>query len=482
MYEVDIIDVDTNNTLCINEIDTSTNNRIDGNIKEGINCINSFQFTIYPHNRGFGFLKEFKSRVNILNTLTNKIDFRGRILSITPSMDNDGAFSSKVVCESAHAYLKDSDQDYKEKRDTGNNIFRTIINNHNSQVESYKQFVIGVCEFPDIINFTFEDDSSWENIQNLIEILDAEIVVRYENDANYIDLLQKDETAGNNSVELTVNMESASYEKDVSNIITKLKVLGAKIKDDKGKTTDRRVDISSKQGSKYIIDSEAMEAYGTLVGKVVFDDITNVDELISKGRSWLANNNKVIKKVKVNCLDLSVIGLSEESFKVRKKYQIVNKFINLDDQYRLISKTTSISTPHDVTLEFGEKQVDIKSEQISMSKTISKLNKEADSNVDNIGNVEIDVKELNDSVIIINDTLKDLDKSYVVKEGALKIVGNVEKEADLENITDAKLGDIYIIQENNKKFIYSGAAFVIVSEFFDFYEKEEIDEMMEGGN
>ena len=36
----------------INEISTRTKNRIEGTIKQGINSIDSFEFTIYPDNIG----------------------------------------------------------------------------------------------------------------------------------------------------------------------------------------------------------------------------------------------------------------------------------------------------------------------------------------------------------------------------------------------------------------------------------------------
>ena len=54
MYLVTIINngVET----AINEVSTKTDNRISGTIKQGINTINSFTFTILPNNRGYNLV------------------------------------------------------------------------------------------------------------------------------------------------------------------------------------------------------------------------------------------------------------------------------------------------------------------------------------------------------------------------------------------------------------------------------------------
>ena len=154
MYEVSVKDVDNNKSTCINEVDTSTQKRITGKFKEGINCINSFEFEIYPSNPEYNSLKEFKTLIDVINVKTNKSEFKGRILSITPSMSSDGVILSKVVCESQIAFLKDSDQDYEVINDKIKNIVIKMINNHNSLIEEYKQFQVGNIEFDDKIKFT----------------------------------------------------------------------------------------------------------------------------------------------------------------------------------------------------------------------------------------------------------------------------------------------------------------------------------------
>lgn len=482
MYEVNIIDVNTNLRMCINEIDTSTNNRLeDATIKETINSINSFQFNIYPQNIGYEYIKEFTTLIEIINIVTNEVEYKGRVLSITPSMENDGVILKQVVCESDLAYTKDSDQDYEIIEDTADNIFKKIVNMHNDKVEEYKRFIIGSIQFNQKIEFTIKDSVTYENIMNLIDKLEAEIIIRYENNLTYIDLLPKISEKGNNTIEISENMESVSYDKDVSGIITKLKVLGSKTKDLSGKTTEKRIDISSKNsGSKYLIDEEAKKIYGIITGIKSFDNITDIDDLIQKGKEFLTSNNKIIKKIKLNCLDLFYIGLTPEKFNLRKEYRIVNALINLNDFYRLVSKTININSPQDVTLEFGEVKSDIKFEQVNMIKKINSINKTIEEVNDETKNELIDI---NNSISdISNKYLSTIDYNKDMKKINEKIIGNIhivnelENEEDLKNIETLSIGDIYIIGKD--KYIYTGIGFLKVPVFLDYYTKDEIDKKL----
>lgn len=481
MYEVNIKDVDTKKSICINEVDTSSQSRITGKFKEGINCINSFEFEIYPFNNGYKSLKEFKTLVYVINTKNKKNEFKGRILSITPSMKSSGAIYSKVVCESQIAFLKDSDQDYEVVNDTVTKILEKMIDKHNSLIEEYKQFKLGNIEFEDKIEFTLKDESTYENLFELIGKINAEVVVRNEIEGEkeviYIDLLKEDERIGKNDIEISENMSSASYEKDISNIITKLKILGSKKKDSDGKTTEQRLDVSNvNNGSKYVIDEELIQTYGTIVGKTIFDDVSDENELLKKGRDFLKENNKIIKKVKVNCLDLFIIDLKEEEFIVRMKYRIINEMIGLNDYYKLISKTTDINSPHDVTLEFGEKQIDIKSEQILVSKgieentnIINSISKEVNEAQRNVSNIENEINKIPDSYVSL----------IVLKNNiapCIKIKGKLDNLEELNKLKEVSLYEMYKV--NKYWYIYTNDGFIEFSEYFNLYNKEKIDNLI----
>ena len=70
--------------------------------------------------------------------------------------------------------------------------------------------------------------------------------------------------------------------------------------------TEERLTIESvNDGIDYIEDEEAKEAFGIIEGSVEYDDVTEPTNLLSKGREYLVQNNKVLVKYSVTALDLS---------------------------------------------------------------------------------------------------------------------------------------------------------------------------------
>ena len=134
----------------INEVSTNTDNRVSGTIKQGINTINSFTFTILPNNQGYNLINPMTTLVKVLNTKTNKYEFIGRVLSPTYSMSSDGLVSKSYVCESELAYLLDTQQVYEEIHNiTVRGYLEKLIKYHNANTDLSKQFVVGNVDVVD---------------------------------------------------------------------------------------------------------------------------------------------------------------------------------------------------------------------------------------------------------------------------------------------------------------------------------------------
>ena len=92
MYLVTII----NNSVetVINAVSTDINApRISGTVKQGINCIDSFTFSILPNNQGYNLIYPYKTLIKVYNTKTKKYEFIGRVLKPSGNMDSSGLIS-----------------------------------------------------------------------------------------------------------------------------------------------------------------------------------------------------------------------------------------------------------------------------------------------------------------------------------------------------------------------------------------------------
>lgn len=353
----------------INEVSTNTDNRVSGTIKQGINTINSFTFTIYPNNEGYNLINPLSTLVKVLNTKTNKYEFIGRVLSPTHSMSNNGLVSKSYVCESELAYLLDTYQSYEEiHNDTVRGYLERLIRVHNANTDANKQFTVGnvnVIDNNDSLYRYIAYDSTKKNIDDdLVSKLGGELQIRHENDIRYLDYLQEIGKVCTTEIRLAKNLQDIEQNIDVNGYCNRLVVLGAKLKveDDEGNEvdTENRLTIESvNNGVRYIDDEESIAKYGIIQGQVIYDDVTDAKNLFTKGQKYLLNQRILISN-KVNALDLSLIGIDIDSFEVGNYYPLKHEILGIDDTVRIVEKSISIDSPHTSTITLGDLEKDIK--------------------------------------------------------------------------------------------------------------------------
>lgn len=337
-----------------------------GKIKQGINCIDSFSFDILPNNIGFNSIYEFKTLIDVYNTKMKRYEFRGRVLQVDKSMNDNGLIVKNVVCESYLGYLQDSVQDYVVERNwTPTELLTHLLNVHNSQLEEEKAFKVGNVFSDENIYIGIQREFTYECIMNkIIEKIGGEIDLRIEDDGMYIDIVEERGTTKATTIELSKNMKSITQENNSSDYITRLIPLGAKISkeetDEDGNVsqveTEERIDISSvNDGKKYIDDEVAIDTYGLHIRYEYWDDVHEATILKTKAINFLSENNKVLQKYSVNAIDLSLIGLDIDSIDVSNYYPVKNKLLNIDDILRVITKEIDIINESNSNFEIGDK-------------------------------------------------------------------------------------------------------------------------------
>lgn len=386
MYQVAI--KNGNNKTIINAVSTHVKApRITGEIKQGINVIDSFTFEILPNNQGYNKLHPLITLVEVLNTVTKKLEFKGRILNIKSSMDSSGIFSKTVVCESELAYLMDSVQVYGEYHDiTVRDFLGVILDNHNKKVNASKRFTLGnvtVTDSNDSLYRYLGYAKTFDTIKDkLIDRLGGELQIRYEGDVRYLDYLKKIGSTKKTDIRLSKNLECIEEEKDPSQIITRLIPIGATIEKEvvegeaDEETQEESVKLTIKEvnnGIEYIDDEEAIEQYGIICGVNEWPDVTKANNLLTKARKFLENNNKTIKKYSLNALDLGLLGLNFNSFELYNSYPVINPVMDINEILRVIEKTIKIDEPENSTLVFANKFEDIKTKQSSANKKLNNV-------------------------------------------------------------------------------------------------------------
>ena len=371
MYDVKIINNNTETYINI----TSTNQnapRITGSIKQGINTINSFTFDIYPDNPGYTQIFPLKTRIEVENSLTRRVEFKGRVLIAKPSLSSVGELKMNVICESELGYLMDSTVMYAEYHDISvKDYLEKLINNHNSQVDEEKHFKVGIVDVESNLYRFWGYDKTFDTLkEDLLDKLGGEIRIRYEGDARYLDYFTEIGEKKETTIQLAKNLVTIEQERDPSEVISRLIPLGAKISED----TDERLTISEvNDGIIYIDDEEAIETFGIICASKVWEDVTLSTNLIRKGREFQRENNRIKKSHKIDAVDLALIGLDLDTFEVGNYYPVINPLMGINEELRVTSKTIVIESPESSSLDIGDKFEDIKDYQLQSIKTSDEL-------------------------------------------------------------------------------------------------------------
>lgn len=375
-----------------------------GTIKQGINTIDSFTFEIYPKNIGYRKINALSTLVEITNKLTNEKEFRGRVLLPTPKMDSSGKLYTNVICESELGFLNDSTTRYGEYHDISvKDFLKVIIDNHNSMVTADKRFELGIVEVTGNLYRFLDYEKTFAAIKDkLLDRLGGELRVRWSDGKRYLDYLIKIGDKSETEIRLSKNLKTIEQERDPTSIIPRLVPLGAKLED-----SDERLTIKSvNNGKDYIDDLEAIKEFGISQDCFIWDDVNIPSILLSKGIEKQKEINRIKKKHKVEALDLSIIGLDFNSFKVGNEHPIINPIMNINEYIRITEKTIQINSPQSSSLMVGDKFEDIKQYNLNNTKTAKVLETVRDqinTTVDVVGNVST---ELNNTVEVVNNAVE----------------------------------------------------------------------------
>lgn len=306
-----------------------------------------------------------------LNQLTTTISvdfddieiFRGRILSISRNFNN----TKKVYCEGDLSYLVDSVQKCEQYTGMTHDLFRKIIERHNSRVEESKRFTVGNIgvENRSIVLTGQSDDinigdidykqiainsivDEWNNTFDFIKtcLIDYEggyLQTRRVGNTVYLDWA---ESFGGNSVqEIEFGRNLLDINEDISaeDIFTVLIPLG----------DDNLTITSVNNGSDELVDATAVACYGRIIRTHVFSNVNQASTLLENAQRYLASNINVPVSITVKAVDLHVISASTSPILVGNRVK-VNSFPHGFNDYLTCTRIDyDLSNPGNTRFTFG---------------------------------------------------------------------------------------------------------------------------------
>ena len=314
-----------------------------------LNQIGSFDFTIYPDHPNFDRMQRLKSIIHVFQD--DYLLFRGRILD-----DIQGFYNEKQVsCEGELAFLVDSLQRPYDFTGTPAELFTQFITSHNAQVDADKQFKVGDVTVTDPNDYISRSDTeylnTWESIQKkLIETLGGYIWIRHEEDGVYIDYLAELNFLSPQKVEFGKNLIDLKRETKGADIATAIIPLGAKEEGSENRVTI----VSVNDGLDYVFDQEAVDRYGLIYRKVLFDDVTEPGNLLTKGRQALNDQMQMLYSIELDAADLATVDKAVESFHLGTKVQVTTMPHSIDQLFLVTKVSIALFEPASNKLTLGD--------------------------------------------------------------------------------------------------------------------------------
>ncbi len=214
-------------------------------VKMEVNTVGEGSFTIFKNHPYYDKIKRLKSVFEVRDEIG--AIFRGRMTDDTIDFDNGKA----IDLEGLMAFFNDSiiapynfpedfleDAEYITAAESGNVVeffLNWLIEHHNSQVEPFQRFKLGVVTVSDPNNYLSRSDTeaqhTWDVLKSKLfdSALGGYLCIRYEDDGNYIDYLSEFTLVNTQEIEFGKNLLDLKHGTKGSETYSAIIPIGAEI-------------------------------------------------------------------------------------------------------------------------------------------------------------------------------------------------------------------------------------------------------------
>lgn len=274
--------------------------------------------------------------------------FRGRVTEEAIDLYDHAEY----YCEGELSFLLDSMQRPNVYDCTAEEFFRTLISNHNAQVDSENRFTVGLVTAVDDSDTMDYEQSSYHSTSGEIgnELLNrfgGFLAVRKVGNTRYLDYLESLEEVTDQKIEFSVNMLDLQHRLEAKDIFTVLIPLGRS-----ADSPDLVTIADVNGGSDYIENTSLVNRYGRIVKAHTWDDISDPNELKDAGWEEL-NKSAIADTLTLTALDMQLLGVDTEKLWVGHKITIVSKEHGISRTEPCMKMTVDMENPENNQYVFG---------------------------------------------------------------------------------------------------------------------------------
>lgn len=394
-----------------------------------LNKTGSFNFAVYSDHPRYSLIQKLKSIITVYQD--DFLLFRGRVLD-----DEIGFYNEKKVsCEGDMSFLLDSKLRPFSFSGTPAEMLSYVLQLHNAQLDAFKQLQSGNVTIEGYLTHdTTEYLSAFETLENaLLKPLGGYLRTRFENGVAYLDYLKEINLLSPQKIELGKNLLDLKRIRKGADIATVIIPLGAKLKDEEGNDTGKRLTIEAVNGgADFIQDEAAISQFGIIVKTAIFDDITDPETLKLRGQAELADFVKQGESIELTAADLATVDKTVTSFHLGTLVDVISKPHGIEQRFTVSKLSIKLLDPAANKLTLG-KTVQAFSEAVkgvsdSQSVILQTVEKNAQAAAEAVYNVE---QNLMSSIQASEESIKStVAESYYLKEDTDALISSVSTEIE----------------------------------------------------
>ena len=451
-----------------------------------LNKAGSLTFILPPNNVMYDSIQKLKTIITVMQDEDEV--FRGRVLH-----DEKDFYNRKdIYCEGELSFLLDSIQ--RPYTFTGDipDLFKQFMDNHNSQVDSWKQFVIGEITVTDSNDYINRENSDYSNT---LDELNAKLVdthggylrPRLQGGTRYLDYVEEYGKKNSQVIEFGLNMLDISEYISADEVFTVLIPLGAEQQDDEGNNTGRLTIASVNGGKDYIEDADAIALFGRIWKVQKWDDVTIADNLLTKGNTFLKNGIEMAVSLTMKAVDLHLVNVDTERIKLGDFIRVVSLPHKLD-KYFLCSKISIDLVNADKTeFTLGVTFKALTEKQVNSSKSVQNavvsVQSASQSAQESAGQANSAVEKIEQVIVQVQgDYVKTETFEAYQQEVNSKIASVYHVKGSVANydslpMYNRSVGDVWNLLDTGANYVWTESGWDKLSETIDlsgFAQKSEI--------
>ena len=324
-----------------------------------VNCAGTFTFTM-PSNHPYydliqkkiGLIKVFRDEEQI---------FEGDCVRTTV----DFFKQKKFECEGDLAFLNDTFLRPGRIEDlTSRQLLERYIASHNALVSEEKRFTVGQVAAHDsndsISCYTNYNSTMTEIKEDLIDDIGGFLRVRHENNIRYLDYLASSPRTNSQIIRLGENLIDLSVGLDTEELATVIIPLGETLDTQSIPGLDERLTIKTAAadsmhpaGTDYVYSQAAVSSFGWIEKVVEWNDVTEVSNLLSKGKKYLQETQFENLVIKAKAIDLGITSEELQKFRLLDMIRIISEPHGLDRYFMLSELNINLNNPEQDTVTLG---------------------------------------------------------------------------------------------------------------------------------